>query len=172
MTTKAGFEKTGSIAPMFDGDAQLLTFRLDDQEYALDIANVVQVVRMVAITQVPKVPEVVAGVINLRGRVIPVINLRKRCGLPAKPYGLNDQLLIAKTDGRMMGLIVDVVSEVLTMPSGSLDFASEIGGRSIEYLSAVGKMDDRLLLILDPNMILTLQDQVHLEALLADGQLA
>jgi purine-binding chemotaxis protein CheW len=147
-------------------EAQLLTFRLDDQEYALDISNVVQVVRMVAITPVPKAPDVVEGVINLRGKVVPVINLRKRCGLANRPYGLNDHLLIAKMDGRVMGLIVDVVSEMLTVPMSDLDFSSEIGSQ-MEYLSAVGRLGDRLLLVLDPGTILTFEDKKCLEVALA-----
>lgn len=108
-----------------DQDAQLLTFRLDDQEYALHIADVVQVVRMVAITPAPKAPEIVEGMINLRGKVIPVIDLRKRFDLLLKPYGLNNHLLIAQTDGRVMALIVDVVNEMQSVPASSLDFSSE-----------------------------------------------
>lgn len=165
MTTQSGLENR-SATPTTPKEAQLLTFRLDDQEYALDISNVVQVVRMVAITPVPKAPEVVEGVINLRGKVIPVINLRKRCGLPSKPCGLNDHLLIAKMDGRVMGLIVDVVSEMLTVPTGNLDLSSEIGPQRMEYLLAVGRLGGRLLLVLDPNMILTFEDKQCLEAAL------
>jgi len=166
MTTGSGFENR-SATTTTKKETQLLTFRLDEQEYALDIANVVQVVRMVAITPVPKAPEVVEGVINLRGKVIPVINLRKRCGLPTRPYGLNDHLLIARMDGRVMGLIVDMVSEMLTVPMSDLDSSAEIGSQQMEYLTAVGRLGDRLLLVLDPGMILTFEDKKCLEVALA-----
>lgn len=73
MTREGRLEK-GTMLNL-DQDAQLLTFKLDDQEYALDIANVVQVVRMVALTRAPKAPEVVEGIINVRGKVVPVVNL-------------------------------------------------------------------------------------------------
>ena len=89
-----------------NGSVQLLTFKLDDQEYALNIADVVQVVRMVAVTRALKAPTFVEGMINLRGRVIPVVSLRQRCGLPDRPYDLNTQLLIARAGGRLMALMV------------------------------------------------------------------
>jgi purine-binding chemotaxis protein CheW len=135
------------------GHIQLLTFKLDDQEYALDIANVVQVVRMVAVTHAPKAPEYIEGMVNLRGKVIPVIDLRKRCGLPPKPYDLNTQLLIAQANGYTMALMVDVVSEVLSLPLGSTEALEQIGS-DMEHVSAVGRLGDRLLLILDPKTFL------------------
>jgi purine-binding chemotaxis protein CheW len=132
---------------------QLLTFKLDDQEYALNIDNVVQVVRMVAVTKAPKAPDFVEGMLNLRGRVIPVVDLRKRCGLPVKPYDLNTQLLIARTDSRTMALMVDGVSEVLSMPAANVEPPENIGV-GMEHLAAVGKLGDRLVLIVDPKTIL------------------
>ena len=133
---------------------QLLTFKLDDQEYAFHIANVVQVVRMVALTRPPLAPDYVDGIFNLRGKVIPVINIRKRCGLSSKPQDLDTQLLIAQANGRTMALAVDVVSEVLTLPADSIEPPEQIGPE-MQMLSAVGKVDDRLILILDPNTLLT-----------------
>jgi purine-binding chemotaxis protein CheW len=167
MATKTKLEKTDFATPTVDGETQLVTFKLDDQEYALDIANVVQVVRMVAITQMPEAPEIVEGVINLRGKVIPVIDIRRRFGLLAKPYDLNTQLLITRMDGRMMALIVDVVSEVLTMPASSIEAPSEIAPQ-MKNLSAVGKLGDRLLLILDLDRILTFEEERRLEAIWTD----
>lgn len=136
-----------------NGSTQLLTFKLDDQEYALQTANVVQVTRMVAMVHPPKASEVIEGMFNLRGKVIPVINIRKLFGLPTKTYDLNTQLLIAQSDGHTMALAVDVVSEVLTLPALNLDEPEQIGLQS-EYLSAVGKIGSRLILILDPNTLL------------------
>ena len=132
---------------------QLLTFKLDDQEYALNIANVVQVVRMVALTRPPKAPDYMEGMFNLRGKIIPVINVRKRYDLPAKAHDLDTQLLIAKTDGHTMAITVDAVSEVLNLPVDNIEPPEAIGPE-MEYLSAVGKVEDRLILILDPNKLL------------------
>jgi purine-binding chemotaxis protein CheW len=134
-------------------EAQLVTFKLDEQVYALDIGRVVQVVRMVALTRPPKAPEYVEGMINLKGKVIPVIDVRKRCGLPVKPHDLDTQLLIARANGHTVALTVDVVSEVLTLPTSNIQSSEEVG-QQLEHLSAVGKWGDRLILILDPDMFL------------------
>jgi purine-binding chemotaxis protein CheW len=136
-----------------DETVQLLTFKLDDQEYALNIANVVQVIRMVALTHPPKAPDYVEGMFNLRGKVIPVINVRTRYGLPSKPSDLDTQLLIAKSNGRVMAITVDVVSEVLTLSTTNIEPPEQIGPE-MQYLSAVGKVGDRLILILDANTLL------------------
>jgi len=166
MVTKARLESK-SLTVSTNQNVQLLGFRLDDQEYALDVGEVVQVVRMVATTRAPKAPEVVEGMINLRGRVIPVINLRKRFSLPPKPLSLDDHLLIAQTDGRVMALLVDVVSEVLNIPASTLDSAEEVGPQLSEFLSAVAKLGDRLVLILDLNRVLTLDEERRLDRALA-----
>jgi len=165
MTTKARFGKTGLAAQTIGEEAQLVIFKLDDQEYALDITNVVQVVRMVAITPMPEASEVVEGVINVRGKVIPVVDVRRRFGLPLKPYDLNTRLLITRWDGRMMALIVDVVSEVLAMPTSNIEPPSEIAPQ-MERLSAVGQLGDRLLLILDLGRALTFEEEPRLETVL------
>jgi len=136
-----------------NGAIQLLTFRLNEQEYALNLANVVQVVRMVAVTHAPKTADELEGVINLRGKIIPVVDLRKRCGLPAKPHDLDTQLLIAQGNGRMVALAVDVVSEVLALPPANIEPTGAIGAE-LEFLSAVGKLGDRMILILDPVQVL------------------
>ena len=132
---------------------QLLTFKLDDQEYALNIANVVQVVRMVALTRPPKAPDYMEGLFNLRGKIIPVVNVRARYGLPTKPHDLDTQLLIAKANGRTLAITVDAVSEVLTLSVDNIEPPEAIGPE-MEYLSAVGKVGDRLILILDPTMLM------------------
>jgi len=168
MAMDVRFEKTGSVAATIDEEIQLVTFRLDDQEYALDINNVVQVVRMVATTPMPEAPEIVKGVINVRGKVIPVIDVRKRFNLRAKAYDLNTQLLIAQINGRLMALIVDAVSEVLTMPAGNVEPPSEIAPQ-MERLSAVGKLGGRLLLMPDLSRILTVQEERRLEAVLPEA---
>jgi purine-binding chemotaxis protein CheW len=136
-----------------NGSVQLLTFKLDDQEYALKTVEVVQVTRMVAMVHPPKVSEIIEGMFNLRGKVIPVVNIRKLFGLPAKTYDVNTQLLIAQSDARTLALAVDAVSEVLTLPPSNLESPEQIGIQT-EYLSAVGKIGSRLILILNPGTLL------------------
>jgi len=136
-----------------NGSMQLLTFKLDDQEYALQTANVVQVTRMVAMVRPPKTSAVIEGMFNLRGKVIPVINIRKLLGLPDQPHDVNTQLLIARAEGHMLALAVDAVSEVLTLPAINLESPDQIGMQN-KYLSAVGKIGSRLILLLNPNTFL------------------
>jgi purine-binding chemotaxis protein CheW len=132
-----------------EGAEQLLTFVLEEQEYALDIASVAQVVRMVAITRSPKAPEAVVGMINVRGKVIPVVSLRRLMGLAEKTYGLNDHLLIVQAGNRMAALLVDMVREVLIVPAASLEPPIKVAPRVMRNLAAVAKLGDRLLLVLD-----------------------
>ncbi len=136
-----------------DESVQLLTFKLDDQEYALDLANVVQVVQMVAVTRPPQSAGDVEGIINLHGAVTPVIDTRKRLGLAPKPHDLNTQLLITRANGRILALTVDAVSQVLALASNCIEPSKRIGA-TLKYLSAVGNVGDRLILILDPNSFL------------------
>lgn len=143
-----------------NANVQLLTFKLDDQEYALAIADVVQVVRMVALNRLPQAPDCVEGVINLRGKVIPVINIRKRCGLPSKPYNANTQLLIAQSHERSMALIVDVVSEVLSLSESQIE-APERVAPQLKQLRGVGKLGNRLILLLDPDTLLPHDSQAE-----------
>lgn len=133
---------------------QLLTFKLDEQEFALYIENVVQVVRMVALTRAPQAPPYVEGILNLRGRVIPVINLRNRCGLPSKPYDLDTQLLIARAPGKTMAFTVDNVSKVLNVSARDLEPPHEMGA-AMQYISAVALVGDRLILVMDPAALMS-----------------
>ncbi len=136
-----------------DDETQLVAFRLGSQEYALPIENVVQVTRIVAITPTPEPSDYVKGVINLRGKVVPVIDTRRRLGMRVRPYDLDTQLLIARHDGHVIALLVDAVSEVLSLPTGSIEPSSELGSK-MKGVSAVGKLADRLLLIPDiANMV-------------------
>lgn len=132
-----------------DRSIQLLTFKLDDQEYAVEIANVVQVVQMVAVTRLPQGTDAVEGIINLHGEVTPVIDTRKRLGLAPKPHDPDTQLLITRVKGRTLALTVDAVSQVLALASDRIEPSQRIGAEP-KYLSAVGNMGDRLILILDP----------------------
>jgi purine-binding chemotaxis protein CheW len=108
---------------------------------------------MVAVTRISKAPDYVEGMFNLRGTVIPVIDTRKQCGLPPKPSDQNTQLVIAQSNGHTMALTVDAVSDVLTMPIGNIELPAKIRVET-EHLLAIGKLNGRLLLILDPNTLM------------------
>lgn len=129
---------------------QLVTFKLGNEEYAVDILKVQEINRMVEITSIPNAPSYVEGVINLRGKVIPVINLRKKFGLDSKEMDSQSRIMVVDI-GSTVGLIVDSVSEVLRLSSDTIEPPPPMtaGNGSSEYIKGVGKLTDRLLILLD-----------------------
>lgn len=135
---------------------QLVTFRLGNEEFSLDILRVQEIIRHMDLTRVPRTPEFVEGVINLRGRVIPVLDLRKRFGLPADEKTNETRIIVVDVDNRTVGLKVDAVSEVLRLPADTVEPPPAIvTGAESDYIKGVGKLDGRLLILLDVEKILT-----------------
>ncbi|MBI5213042.1 MAG: chemotaxis protein CheW [Nitrospirae bacterium] len=134
---------------------QLVTFTLGSEEYAVDILKVQEINRMKEITRVPNSPAYVEGVINLRGKVIPVVNIRKKFGLPEKENDEQSRIMIIDIQGITMGLVVDSVSEVLRVPSNIVEptppMASNI---STEFIRGIAKLEDRLIILLDMDRLL------------------
>lgn len=129
---------------------QLVSFKLADEEFGVDILQVQEINRLVEITKVPKTPDFVEGVINLRGKVIPVVDLRKRFELEKNDSNADTRIIVVDIDNSIMGMIVDEVSEVLRLSVSTIEPAPDIT-TSIEadYISGVAKIDDRLLILLD-----------------------
>ena len=123
-------------------------FRLAEQEYALPLERVGEVLRMVAITPLPEAPAWLAGVINLRGRVIPVIDLRLRLGLPPRALGLNTPIIVVEHGGRQMGLIADAAVEVLERPAEPDAVPAELAGAAL-LVTAIIRAGARLITVLD-----------------------
>ena len=135
---------------------QLVTFRLGKEEYSLDILKVQEIIRHMELTRVPKSPDFVDGVINLRGKVIPVLDLRKRFGLPVDEKTNETRIIVVDVDSRTVGLKVDAVSEVLRLPSDTVEPPpAMVTGIESDYIKGVGKLDGRLLILLDVAKILT-----------------
>ncbi len=133
---------------------QLVTFRLGEEEYAIDILKVQEVNRMVDITVVPNSINYLEGVINLRGRVIPVINLRKKFGLNTKNQDTHSRIMVVDV-GMTVGLIVDSVSEVLRISPDTVEPPPPMtGGIESDYIKGIGKLQDRLLILLDIDKLL------------------
>jgi len=134
---------------------QLVTFNLGNEEYAVDILKVQEINRMVEITSIPNARSYVEGVINLRGKVIPIINLRKRFGLDSKELNSHSRIIVVDI-GTSIGLIVDSVSEVLRLSSDTVEPPPPMtaGNGSAEYIKGVGKLPDRLLILLDIEKLL------------------
>lgn len=151
---------SGSISEM-----QLVTFNLGKEEFAVPILQIQEINRLVDITKVPRSPDFVEGVINLRGKVIPIIDLRKRFGLPQAELGKYARIVVVNMEGRMVGLIVDSVSEVLRLSEDAIEPAPPVvAGIDSEYIRGLGKLDGRLLIMLDLSKILTKEERKELVA--------
>ncbi len=136
---------TGTTAQLL----QLVSFSVANEEYGLDILRVQEIIRTQQLTRVPNLPEYVEGVINLRGKVIPVIALRRRLGLEPMETDKNTRIVVVDVHGQTIGFIVDAVSEVLRISSETVEPTPRIGQVEREYIAGVGKLDSRLLLMLD-----------------------
>jgi purine-binding chemotaxis protein CheW len=137
---------------------QLVVFTLDDQRYAVSSAVVERVVRMVEITPIPHTPEIVLGVINVQGWIIPVIDIRKRFRLPARELQLSDQMLIARTSKRRVALVVDTVTALVTLAAQDVVMGETILPQ-VDYVAGVVKRPDGLVLIHDLDRFLSLEEE-------------
>ncbi len=134
---------------------QLVSFNIGSEEFGVDILKVQEINRMVDITKVPQAPHYVEGVINLRGKVIPIIDLRKRFSLEVKAHDKNTRIVVVDIGGNIMGMIVDAVSEVLRLPSDTIEPPPElVTGINSEYIKGVAKLEDRLLIFLDLSKVI------------------
>lgn len=134
---------------------QLVSFNIGKEEFGVDILKVQEINRMTEITQLPNSPDFIEGIINLRGRVIPIIDLRTRMGLLKKEYDKDSRIIVVEIHNRTIGFIVDMVSEVLRIPRSITEPPpAMIGGIKSEYITAIGKLSDRLLILLDLEKVL------------------
>jgi purine-binding chemotaxis protein CheW len=142
---------------------QLVIFTLDEQRYALHLSSVERAIRMIEITPLPTAPEIVIGVVNVHGAVIPVLNIRKRFRLPEREPDLGDQLIIAHTARRDVALVVDTVSDVVILPAVEL-VAPETILPQLELVEGVVKLEDGMVFIHDLTAFLSLEEDRALEA--------
>jgi len=140
-----------------------LTFALAEEEYGLEILKVREIISMSEITSVPKTPEFVKGVINLRGKVIPVIDLRLKFTMEEVPYTDETCIIVVDVDGIEMGIIVDHVSEVLDIASGDIEDAPEFGASvDIDFILGMGKAEGRVTILLDISRVIGSEDVASL----------
>lgn len=133
---------------------QIVVFTIEALRYGIPLAAVDRVVRMVEITPLPAGPEFIHGVINVQGEIMPVLNLRRRFGLPEQPLELSDQLIITRFAGRCYALVADTVSEVhLFQVREVAEAAAILPG--LPFLSGVAKLPDGMILIHDPEKLLS-----------------
>ena len=138
-------------------EVQVVAFKLRSEEYGFSILNVQEIKGLTDITRVPFAPEFVKGVINLRGSVLPVIDLTRRLGLEDTPYTPNTRIVIVKFDEVSVGMLVDAVTEVRTIDSDDIDASravtTEANGK---FVSGIGKVDSRLIILLNISEVIGL----------------
>jgi len=133
---------------------QLVTFGLGNEEFGVDILAVQEINRMMELTRVPQSPPEVEGVINLRGKIIPVLDLRKRFGLAESEQNEHSRIIVVEVHGRVLGFIVDRVHEVLRVDRTIVEPAPQmVCSIDSDFIAGVGKLEDRLLILLDLNKL-------------------
>ncbi|MDQ7014141.1 MAG: chemotaxis protein CheW [Planctomycetota bacterium] len=147
-----------------DNENKFLSFRLDSEEYGLEILRVREIIGIIDITPLPQTPNYVKGVINLRGKIIPVIELRTKFELAPKEYTEETCVIVVEvSDGGderfQMGVIVDTVSEVIDVPRKSIEPAPRFGGAlNTSFILGMGKLKDKVLILLDIDRIMSTSD--------------
>ena len=154
--------------PQLTDSKQILVFALDEPRYALYLCAVERVVRAVEITPLPKAPEIVLGVINVQGQIIPVMDIRQRLHLPARKLELNDQFILAHTSRRRVALVVDTVVGFRQLADRELVNA-ELVLPGAEYIHGVAKLEDGLVLICDLDQFLSFEEEQVLEVTLVEA---
>jgi len=136
-------------------DMHIVGFRIGKETFGVPIALVHEIVRVPEITAVPDAPACVEGVINLRGRIISVVDLRKRFGEKETSRNKKNRILVAEVDGKLVGLVVDSASEVLKIPHSDIDKPPQVyEEHELNYVTGVGKLNGRLVILVDMSKIL------------------
>jgi purine-binding chemotaxis protein CheW len=144
-------------------EQQLVVFELANEHYGLDISAVEGIIKMQAITKMPQAPVFVEGVTNLRGTVVPVIDLRKRFCLPALEHTTDTRIVVVFMEKTKIGMIVDGVSEVLRIPEESIEPTPPmVSNLNTAFILGIAKLDGRLVTLLDLTKVLSLEEQASL----------
>jgi purine-binding chemotaxis protein CheW len=145
---------------------QIVGFMLGDGHYGLDIMGVEEIIRMLDITPVPRAPSFVEGIINLRGRIIPVVDLRKRLNISPSPESGSTRVVVMKVDERRLGFLVDKVEEVMDLPVNTIGDAPGISsGAAQHYVEGVARTHKGMIILLDILKIFSPEEHQQLQDL-------
>lgn len=140
-------------------DLQVVVFRLALEEYAVPIIKVQDINRVLPITKMPQTPSFMEGIINLRGKIIPIVDLRGRFGLSSGAITEDSRIVIVDFRGQTLGITVDHVEEVLTIPGRDIDLPPAAAKLDQSYIEGIGKVNNRLLILLNIDKIFT-EDEI------------
>ncbi|MCU0713305.1 MAG: chemotaxis protein CheW [Pirellula sp.] len=150
-------EKDSSVSTG-DDIQQFLTFTLDDQEFGIEILRVQEIKNFTRVTPIPNMPACIKGVMNLRGTIVPIVDLRIRFDMAVTQYNQFTVIIVVNVGTRIMGLVVDAVSDVLNVESNAIEATPDLGSINISFISGLAKSGDRLVTLLDIEQLLN--DQV------------
>ena len=158
-------ESTESRAELEDS-TNLVTFRLGSGEYAIDIMQAKEIIKMEKITLIPNAPDFVEGVINLRGNIIPIIDLKKRFNLEEIEGDKNTGIIIVKIEDVDMGIIIDSISKVVSISNSDIQPPPPmLSGIGQKYIKGVGKLEDKLLVVLDLEKLFTTDEEEETDSI-------
>lgn len=141
-------------------ELQVVVFILDKNYYGVHILQVQEIIKMTEVTKLPNTPDFIEGIVNLRGKIVPIMDLRKRFGLQEAATNENSKILILKLEEVQFGIIVDEISEVEKVPVSLIENPPKVvSGVRGEFISGIAKNNDRLLILLDIEKILTLEEK-------------
>lgn len=148
-----------------------LSFFLDNEEYGLEILKVVEIIKVMPITRIPKAPTEVRGIINLRGKVIPVLELRTKFDMPVVEYTSETCIIVVQTQNNKIGIIVDKVSEVMNVSENDIESAPNFGSTTAnEYILGIGKTEESTKLLLDIDSVLSTVDLAQISATMKEQE--
>ena len=145
-------------------EGKYLTFVLCNEEYGLEILKVREIISMIDVTTVPQTPDFIKGVINLRGKVIPVIDLRLKFGMPETDYTKETCNIVVDVQGLLMGIVVDTVSEVLDIAEADIEPPPSFGSKiATDFILGMGKVKGKVIILLDIGKILSAEELATVE---------
>lgn len=157
----------GGIGLATDGK-QYLTFTLGDEHYGVEILRVQEIKGYSAVTRIPNTPPCIKGVLNLRGTIVPIIDLRMKFGMPPTEYTMFTVIVVVVVCGRVLGIIVDAVSDVLNIAKKDIQPPPEFGTRvDLSFIQSIAKSGDKLITLLDIDRVLSDQDLAAAAAAMA-----
>lgn len=153
-------EQHDMAGTMSGGTNQFLTFALNDQEFGIEILRVQEIKNFTRVTPIPNMPECIKGVMNLRGTVVPIVDLRRKFNMPFAEYNQFTVIIVVNVGARIMGLVVDAVSDVLNVGDESIEGAPDLGSIDTSFIKGLAKSSDRLVTLLDIEQLLSDQNSV------------
>lgn len=138
-----------------NGSNQFLTFALNDQEFGIEILQVQEIKNFTRVTPIPNMPECIKGVMNLRGTVVPIIDLRKKLRMLTAEYNQFTVIIVVNVGAKIMGLVVDAVSDVLNVEIEDIEGAPKLAGIDTTFIKGLAKSGERLVTLLDIEVLLS-----------------